>query len=101
MDDGLGLGHGFGLLRHQRLHRSLILVEVDSRLVFSGGTTLGIAAFSRHATHRRVFLTSRQSRVSSVSSGYPDRFQTKGGAFTHVLVVREASKSTMIYITST
>ena len=38
-----------------------------------------------------------QSRTSSVSSGHPDRISTMGGDFLDVILVREASKSTIVY----
>ena len=72
MDDGLGLGHSFGLLRHQRLHRSLILVEVDSRLVFSGGTTLGIATFSREGQHGAI-VSDQGSKAQGTNAGKAGR----------------------------
>ena len=41
-----------------------------------------------------------QSHASSVSSGHPDRISSMGGDFLDVLLVREASKSTIIYNTT-
>ena len=48
----------------------------------------------RWAVNRNRFY---QSHASSVSSGHPDRISSMGGDFLDVILVREASKSTIVY----
>ena len=55
----------------------------------------------RWAGHPRVSRNRfYQSHASSVSSGHPDRISSMGGDFLDVILVREASKSTIIYNTT-
>ena len=52
----------------------------------------------RWAGQQKSFLSIMRS--SSVSSGHPDRISSMGGGFLDVILVREASKSTIVYNTT-